>query len=108
MRRAHNLDKNHSEIVSELKKLGYAVQDLAGMADGCPDLVVADLTEMWMVEIKDGPKAKLTEDQVRWERRWQESGGKPTVILRSREGVRKFHQAVQEGRVIGAPFPNFT
>lgn len=94
MRRAPNLDLNHHEIVGELRKLGYAVQDLAGMAGGVPDLIVSDACSMWLVEVK-GEKGELTKDQKRWNRNWLDAGGKPPIILRSKQAVKEFDEAVK-------------
>lgn len=40
MRRAPKIDRNQPEIVEALRKAGAFVQSLAGVADGCPDLLV--------------------------------------------------------------------
>ncbi len=97
MRRAPNLDRNHREVVEEFERLGYAVQNLPGIARGVPDLIVSDHMEMWWVEVKDGPKASHTSDQVKWERTWKSKGGKPPITVRSVAGVRKFHEQASKG-----------
>ena len=40
MRRAARIDRNQSEIVEALRKLGASVQPLHGAHDGIPDLLV--------------------------------------------------------------------
>ena len=39
MRRAARVDRNHSEIVEALRRVGASVQPLHGVHDGVPDLL---------------------------------------------------------------------
>ncbi len=62
-------DANHTEIVTALRQAGAKVQSLAGVGDGCPDLLIA--FHGWHVlEVKDGSKPPskqaLTEDEEHW------------------------------------------
>jgi len=45
-------DANHLSIVKDLKKLGYAVIDLAAVGRNVPDLIVSDATVTALVEVK--------------------------------------------------------
>jgi hypothetical protein len=69
-RRAAKVDSNHVEIVKALRKVGAFVQSLAGVGNGCPDLLVAYQGRFILLEVKDGTKPpsqrRLTPDQVRW------------------------------------------
>jgi Holliday junction resolvase len=69
MRKIGKVDANQAEIVKALRKAGYAVQSLANIGAGCPDLMVGCARGNFLLEIKDG-KGKLTEDQVTWHRMW--------------------------------------
>lgn len=71
VRRAAKRDDNHGEIVKALCQAGCWVLDLAGVGDGCPDLLVHGPVYPWdfrLLEIKDGSKPpsarKLTPDQI--------------------------------------------
>lgn len=68
------MDTNQAAIVSLLRKAGCAVQSLAAIGKGCPDLLVALGDTVTLVEVKDGAKVAskqaLTADQVRWHGRW--------------------------------------
>lgn len=68
-RRAARVDANHGEIVAEFRRLGCAVESLAGMGKGVPDLLVCMHGRNELVEVKT-EKGKLTEDQVKWFEKW--------------------------------------
>lgn len=68
--RACRIDSNHAEIVDALRKVGVSVQSLATIGKGCPDLVAANKTATWLIEVK-GPKGKLTDDQVKFIEGWR-------------------------------------
>ena len=70
-------DDNQDAIVEALEAAGCAVQSLAGVGDGCPDLMVAtgDLDHPWQIlEVKDGAKAPsertLTPKELAWHRKF--------------------------------------
>ena len=74
-RRAHRLDANHEAIVNALcAEPNVSVCSLAGVAAGCPDLLVGFRGVTHLVEVKDGAKPPsrrtLTPDQRRWIDRW--------------------------------------
>jgi hypothetical protein len=82
MRRAARIDANHVEIVTTLRAAGATVQSLAGVADGCPDLLVGYRGQTLLIEVKDGGKSPsrrtLTEEQMRWHSAWR--GGPLGVV----------------------------
>ena len=64
------LDRNHHQIVEALQNAGYAVQSLAAVGHGCPDLLVcSESGDLFLLEIK-WPGAHLTDDQAEWEMVW--------------------------------------
>lgn len=75
MRRAAKVDSNHGIIVAAFQAHGCSVQSLAAVGRGVPDLLVGCAGRNYLVEVKDGSKAKsarkLTELQVRWQRMWK-------------------------------------
>ena len=82
-RRAHRLDANQEAIVNALCAApDVSVCSLAGVAAGCPDLLVGVRGVTHLVEVKDGAKPPsrrtLTLDQRRWIERWH---GAPVVVL---------------------------
>ena len=83
MRRAPRIDANHAAIVEALREHpGVSVQSLAGVANGCPDLLVGVAGSTYVVEVKDGDKPlshrSFTPDQVTWIEQWN---GSPVVVL---------------------------
>lgn len=75
MRRAARTDQNQSEIVQALRAIrGVRVQSLAGVGQGCPDLLVGYRGRNYLLEVKDGQKVKsqrlLTRDEIEWHVSW--------------------------------------
>ncbi len=74
MRRAAKIDANHNEIADALRKAGCAVQSLANIGKGCPDLLVGRHGVNYLIEIKDGGKRpserRLTDDELMWHAHW--------------------------------------
>lgn len=99
MRRAARTDSNQSEMVRELRALGYSVEPrLAQLGKGAPDILVGwDRRHHWpddpggniAVEIKDPKKPpsarKLTPDEERWHDTW---AGPAIVALYASDVVR--------------------
>jgi hypothetical protein len=56
MRRAAKRDANQPEIVAALRKVGVFVVDLAGVADGIPDIMCGWHGSWKLLEIKDGTR----------------------------------------------------
>lgn len=74
MRRAANLDSNHKDIVLALRAIGVAVQSLASMGGGVPDLLCGYRGVNVLLEVKDGSKSPskrtLTADETNWHATW--------------------------------------
>ncbi len=76
MRMIAKTDRNHQEIVKAFRKFGCSVLDLAGVGQGCPDILVSkSVLKTVLVEIKDGlkpPSARvLTKDQEKFHSAWR-------------------------------------
>ena len=99
-RRAARTDANHTDVVEMFRHMGCSVFSLAGVGDGCPDLLVGYLSVTHLIEIKDGDKSpsrrKLTDDEAEWHASWL---GRPVNIVESpaeaNELVREWHRVVQ-------------
>ena len=103
-RRAHRLDANQDVIVNALRaEPDVSVCSLAGVAAGCPDLLVGVRGVTHLVEVKDGAKPPsrrtFTADQRRWIARWH---GAPVVVLTddatARDWVRREQGACAGGK----------
>lgn len=74
MRMAAKVDRNHSEIVSALRKFGCSVLPIHQLKN-CGDVIVAKNLKTCIVEIKDGNKPpsakKLTVGEERFRDGWQ-------------------------------------
>lgn len=68
--RAAKVDANQEEIVKALRQVGAAVQSLAQVGKGCPDLLVSFRDQMYLLEVKAG-KGKLREAQAKWHSEWR-------------------------------------
>lgn len=67
-------DLNQNELIEVYKKAGADVFSLAGVGDGCPDLLVAYHGKWGVAEVKDGRKPpsqrKLTSKEAAWHERF--------------------------------------
>lgn len=74
MRRAGNIDRNHTAIVQALHDIGAGVQSLANVGNGCPDLLVGYHDRTMVLEVKnegDSPSHRaLSAAQVNWHATW--------------------------------------
>lgn len=70
MRRAHKVDRNQRAIVGALRKCGVAVQSLAGIGFGVPDLLAYSTQSGYVLLEVKMPGEKLNEDQERFHRQW--------------------------------------
>lgn len=84
MRRAARTDANHTAVMTALGGIGCAVQSLAAVGSGVPDLLVGYRGRTFLLEVKDGSKApsrrKLTADQLKFQAWWR---GSPVVVVNS-------------------------
>lgn len=69
--RAAKVDKNQTEIVNAFRRMGFSVQHLHTVGGGVPDLLIGRGGVNLLVEVKDGGKAKLTVDQIKWHNEWR-------------------------------------
>ena len=95
-RRAPRLDANQNVIVDALcAVLDVSVFSLAGLAAGCPDLLVGIKGVTHLVEVKDGAKPPsrrtFTPEQRQWIARWR---GGPVVVLTDDATAREWVQRV--------------
>lgn len=61
MRRAGRIDANQAEIVKALRAIGCSVQSLAGVGNGCADLVV-NLTRRTTYSLKRAEIKEVLKD----------------------------------------------
>lgn len=72
-------DKNQSEIVNALRKVGASVICLHTVGNGCPDLLVGFRGETFLIEVKT-TKGKLTSHQKTVISIWD---GRPISVVRT-------------------------
>lgn len=70
MRLRAKVDSNHAEIVDAFRRMGVAVQSLAQMGGGVPDLLVSVGGITWLIEVKSGNKEE-NELQQKWAEKWK-------------------------------------
>ena len=68
-------DANQLSIISDLRRLGCTVLDLASVGSGCPDILVGNCGVNYLFEIKTRHKpawkiSKLTADQIDFFKTW--------------------------------------
>lgn len=66
------VDHNHKSIVAGLRKSGAAVQSIAAIGKGAPDLLVAFGGTWYVAEIKDGSKPPSRQRLTTAEEFWHE------------------------------------
>ena len=81
---AKRTDQNQKEIVKIFRDAGAYVIDLSRVGKGCPDLCVGYGGLTVLVEVKNGEKAKFTEDQLFFLESWQ---GGAVVRINDAEGA---------------------
>ena len=68
-------DSNQTQVVKELRHMGYSVEPTHELGNGCPDIMVGKYGFNFWVEIKDPSKppskCKLTPDEEKWHEKWQ-------------------------------------
>ena len=88
MRRAAAVDRNQSEIVLMLRKVGCTVQLLHRVGQGCPDLLVGYRGVNYAYEVKDGllplSQRKLTPAEAAWHETWR---GQVVTVSSVREAL---------------------
>lgn len=94
MRHRPRTDANHTSIIAALRTAGCAVQSLASVGSGCPDLLVSKNGHCCVAEVKDGERApsqqKLTTDQEKWIANWKSR----VFVLRSVDDAIKLANAM--------------
>lgn len=75
MRRAARVDRNHSEVVTAFRAIGFSVADTSQLGCGFPDCVISRSNRTALVEVKDGEKPpsarKLTKDEQAFKDGWR-------------------------------------
>ncbi len=72
---ADRVDQNHLDCVQALLRCGYSVQSIAGVGNGCPDLIIGAEGLNLLLEIKNGdnpPSRKaLTAAEALFKKNWK-------------------------------------
>lgn len=72
---AKRVDANQKSIVDTFRAIGATVQIISMVGKGCPDIIVGYKGVNYLIEIKDGTKAKsgqkLTEHEQKFFDHWQ-------------------------------------
>ncbi len=67
----HRVDYNQREIVNCMRSLGATVAITSDLGNGFPDLVVGYKGVNYLIEVKDGHKAKFTKVQQNFHGTWR-------------------------------------
>jgi len=78
-------------MVKLLRELGYSVQLLSAVGKGVPDLLIGHKGVNYLMEIKNGPKAKLTGPQPEWHRKWQGQ----VIVIHSMKELTDFMESIK-------------
>jgi Holliday junction resolvase len=65
------VDQNQKTIVHTFIALGASVLNLSRVGQGCPDIAIGYKGKTVLVEIKKDAKAKFTEPQVEFMKKWR-------------------------------------
>lgn len=97
-RRRGRTDANQTEVVADLRAMGVSVTSIAGVGDGCPDLLVGKWGVTTVVELKDPTKPpsrrRLTPDETAWHDAWLGSA----IVAGTAEEVLDHLVALRDGR----------
>lgn len=80
-------DKNQTEIVKALRRVGAKVQSIAEVGDGCPDLLVGFRGTWYAVELKT-PGEGFTEAEAKWWTDAESKGCLTTVVWDVEDALR--------------------
>lgn len=84
-------DKNHADIVTELRDLGAIVWDLADLGGEVLDILVIWRGEIRIVEIKsEGNENNFTDDEEISIAKLRDAGVEPVVALETEDVLRSF------------------
>ena len=71
-RRAAKVDVNQPALVADIRALGWTVQHLHSLGQGCPDSLVGAKGKNYLFEIKNPEyDGKLTDDEQDWHDMWR-------------------------------------
>ena len=72
-RRAAKVDVNQPAIVADIRALGWTVQHLHSLGQGCPDILVGAEGTNYLFEIKNPEyyDGKLPDDEKEWHDMWR-------------------------------------
>lgn len=90
MRRAAHVDGNHAAVVAALRHAGIGVLSLAGVGNGCPDLLCAFRDVTVLLEVKNpdsdrGAPSKVSKGTAEFIASWP---GLVYVVWSAEEAVR--------------------
>ena len=106
-RRSARTDDNQTDIVDALRAIGCSVRITSNVGDGFPDLIIGDRGINYLMEVKDGNKAKsrqnLTDDQKDFHDEWRGQ----VVVVNSVVSALKFitERRIANARKAGVPDP---
>jgi hypothetical protein len=91
MPRARRTDRNHREVLDELRQVGAAVKDTHELA-GCLDALVGFRGRLYWLEIKDGAKSasrrKLTPAEQEVFMQFEAVGCPPIVVTSADDALK--------------------
>jgi len=94
MKRAARTDKNHTQIVLALRRMGFSVLSLAAVGKGCPDLLISRHGLTLLLEVKNGKappsQRRLTPDQNTFHSKF------PVFVIKSIEDVEMLQNRLQQ------------
>ena len=94
--RGGHLDRNHQAVVKALRDFGILVRSLAGVGDGCPDLLVGFRGVLVLLEVKDPTSSrgtKLTKAEAEFISTWPRA----YIVTSGDEAVRVVVEAARPG-----------
>ena len=94
--RGGHLDANHAAVVNALRDFGILVKSLAGVGDGCADLLCGYRGTLALLEVKDGGRPpserKLTKAEAEFIATWP----KAYVVTSADEAIRVVVEAARD------------
>lgn len=91
---AKRTDANQTEIVEEFRSYGFSVYITSHVGKGFPDIIIGYGGVNYLIEIKDGKKAKSAQKLTKAEQEFFDTWRGQVIVINSREKAYNLAMAI--------------